>query len=238
MRKSAGFSMVEMAVVLLILGLLIGGVTVGAGLLRQAELRAVLAEVEKHKIAIEHFTQLYGALPGDITNASGSNNFFDGETTNGDGDGQISSVSPSGTQETFSAWDQLTLARYLTGSYSGTESAGGTAIIGFNVPPTTHITGGGYSLAWVDQPAEGAQDALGRYYAANYLVFASEDGLGTVITGGIIKPDDALYIDSKADNGIADSGAILGGGSTCFSGESYTLATTTAACYLYFNIEN
>ena len=60
MNREGGFSLTEMAIVVLVIGLLISGVTVGAGLLRQAELRAVLAEVEKYSISIEHFGQLYG----------------------------------------------------------------------------------------------------------------------------------------------------------------------------------
>ncbi len=235
MRKLAGFSMTEMAIVVLIIGLLVGGVTVGIGLFRQAELRAVAAEVENYKVSIEHFTQLYGALPGDITNADGSNNFFDGQTTNGDGNGQIDRLTPSGTEETFAAWDQLSLARYITGSFTGSADSS-SATIGVNVPASAHIAGVGYSLAWVAQPAS-AQDALGRYYSGNYLILASDDNTGTVITGAAIKPDDAFYIDSKSDNGFANSGKILGGGGSCFSGANYTLATTTNVCHLYFSIE-
>lgn len=233
-----GFSLVEIAVVLVIIGLLVAGATVGAGLLRQAEMRAVLAEVENYTIAVEHFKELYGALPGDITNATGTNNFFDGSTTNGDGDGQIDSATPSGTEETFAAWDQLSLARYVSGNYTGAADSS-SATIGTNVPGSAHVSGAGYSLVWVEQPGEGAQDALSRYYSGNYLIFAADDDNGTVLTGAVLKADDANYIDHKSDNGLADSGYILGGGGSCASGSdasAYDFSSSSVICYLYFNI--
>lgn len=237
MQTRTGFSLTEMAIVIVIIGLLIAGVTVGGGLLRQAELRGVLGEVEKYKLSIEHFAQLYGGLPGDLTNADGANNFFDGETENGDGDGQIDLATPSGTEETFLAWDQLLLARFISGDFTGVVDSGSGATIGANVPASSNITGAGFSLAWIDQPA-GAQDALGRYYSDNYLVLASDGGNNNLLNGGAIKPDDAFFIDSKADNGIANSGSILAGGGSCFTGANYTFSDTTNVCYLHFNIKN
>ena len=237
MRVNNGFSLVELAVVIVVIGLLVAGATLGSGLMRQAELRAVLAESEKYSIAVEHFAQLYGKLPGDLPNATGSNNFFDGNTTNGDGNGQIDSATPSGTEETFAAWDQLVLARYITGSYTGAADSS-SATIGTNVPASSNIAGAGFSLAWIAQPGEGAQDALGRYYAGNYLILASDDDAGTVLTGGAIPPDDAFFIDDKADNAKANSGRILGGGASCFTGADYEFSSAGNICHLYFNIKN
>jgi hypothetical protein len=228
--------MTEMAIVVLIIGLLVSGVAIGASLLKQAQLRAVLAEVEGFKVGIDHFQQLYGYLPGDLPLATGANRFFDGQTTNGDGDGRIDADAPVGTEETFAAWVQLVLARYTNGNYSGASDSGAT--IGINIPASSHVSGAGYSLAYVAQPG-GAQDAIGRYYSGNYLIFASDDDLGTLISGAILPPDDALYLDSKADDGKADSGKIIaGGGVDCIAAGRYVLGSSQRSCYLYFNIQN
>lgn len=235
-HKHQGFSLTEMAIVIVIVGLLVAGIFAGNGLLEQAKLRSVVAEMQNYKVSIEHFQQLYEYLPGDLPNATGSNNYFNGQTTNGDGNGKISSTTPSGTEETFAAWVQLVLAHFTDGSYTGAADSG-SATIGTNIPASHHLDGAGYSLAWVDSPSS-LTDDLGRSLSGNYLILASDDNNGTVITGSVLSTDQAYYIDTKMDDGKANYGMVLGGGGSCFSGANYTLTTSGKVCYLYANIEN
>ena len=67
--KASGFSLVELSIVLVILGLLVGGVLTGQSLIRAAELRSVTTEYGKYSTAIRAFKDKYFALPGDMTNA-------------------------------------------------------------------------------------------------------------------------------------------------------------------------
>lgn len=64
-----GFSLVELSIVLVILGLLTGGILGGQELIRAAELRAAPTELNKYRTAVYTFRDKYFALPGDMPNA-------------------------------------------------------------------------------------------------------------------------------------------------------------------------
>ncbi len=122
-----GFSLVELSIVLVILGLLVGGILAGQSLIRASELRSVSTDLQRFQTSMAAFKDKYFGLPGDITNATsfwGARDNNDGigtdctdlltaETTsrtcNGDGSGTISSVLALAAErhETFHAWKQL-----------------------------------------------------------------------------------------------------------------------------------
>jgi prepilin-type N-terminal cleavage/methylation domain-containing protein len=60
-----GFTLVELSIVLVILGLLAGGVLAGQSLIRAAELRSVTTQLEQYSTAIYAFRDRYFAIPGD-----------------------------------------------------------------------------------------------------------------------------------------------------------------------------
>lgn len=137
------FSLVELSIVLVILGLLVGGVLAGQSLIRAAELRAVSTEYSRYTAAVNSFKDKYFAIPGDMNNAvrfwgaqaggtaDGSNTTCEALTTpatgtatcNGNGDGQVHQVS-TGWYERFRLWQHLANAGLIEGSYSGISSDG------------------------------------------------------------------------------------------------------------------
>jgi len=68
--KRSAFTLVELSIVLVILGLLVGGTLTGQSLIHAAELRSVVKDYEKYKTAMHVFEDKYFALPGDMTNAT------------------------------------------------------------------------------------------------------------------------------------------------------------------------
>jgi prepilin-type N-terminal cleavage/methylation domain-containing protein len=127
------FSLVELSIVLVILGLLVGGVLSGQSLIRAAQLRAITAEYSRYVTATQSFKDKYFALPGDMNNATSFWGAADGstgltaacfgaagtgtQTCNGDGSGTIYPTSAS--DESLRFWQHLARAGLIEGSYTG-----------------------------------------------------------------------------------------------------------------------
>ncbi len=70
LNSHRGFTLIELSIVLVIIGLIVGGVLVGQDLIHAAALRAVISEKDRFSAAIYTFQGKYGYLPGDFPNAS------------------------------------------------------------------------------------------------------------------------------------------------------------------------
>ena len=122
-----GFTLVELSIVLVIIGLIIGGVLVGQDLIRAAEIRATVSQMEKYNAAVNTFRVKYGGLPGDLIYSQASAyGFFAFSGVNagsagfGDGNGLLSGTFPSVFEEgeTFVFWRHLSDAQLITGSFA------------------------------------------------------------------------------------------------------------------------
>jgi prepilin-type N-terminal cleavage/methylation domain-containing protein len=71
--RMQGFTLIELSIVLVIIGLIVGGVLVGQDLIRAAEVRATISQIEKYNTAANTFLGKYGYLPGDIKDPDASN---------------------------------------------------------------------------------------------------------------------------------------------------------------------
>ena len=69
-KNKRGFSLVELSIVILIIGLLVAGISSGTKLIQQAELRSIISEFEEIQVAYKTFQATYDAIPGDMGDAS------------------------------------------------------------------------------------------------------------------------------------------------------------------------
>lgn len=86
-RRTGGFTLVELAVVLVLIGLLVGVMLLGNGILVQSRIKFVASEFEHLKVAVITYQDRYAALPGDDARAMSR---WVGRSRDGTGDGRIS----------------------------------------------------------------------------------------------------------------------------------------------------
>lgn len=85
--RNRGFSLLEISIVLSIIGILMGFAIKGKGIIDLAKTKSVTSQIENIRTAVQIFTEKYGGMPGDISNAD---SVLGGE--NGRGDGKVSSL--------------------------------------------------------------------------------------------------------------------------------------------------
>ena len=89
-QNKRGFTLVELSIVLVIIGLLIGGILVAQSMIGATKAQSFVRHVQQFDIAVQNFQTKYNGLPGDVISFGGNgdgkiitnNESFDGETAN------------------------------------------------------------------------------------------------------------------------------------------------------------
>src|SRR5438270_6983180 len=71
MKRQHGFTLVEIAIVLVIIGLLLGGILKGQEMITQAKIKNSIADFSGISAAYHGYQDRYRAIPGDDPNATG-----------------------------------------------------------------------------------------------------------------------------------------------------------------------
>lgn len=256
--RTRGFSLVELSIVLVILGLLVGGVLAGQSLIRAAQVRAVVSEHTRYQTALHSFRDKYFAIAGDMSNATRfwgvqagattdgrdatcaalthTTPSTDSRTCNGDGNGRIDGVPSTNVYERYRVWQHLANAGLIEGQYTGVPGSGGiyNTIAGQNTP-TSKTDGASWSHIYTGT----ITSAGGGLFVGNYGNVAEirKDGATAL---SFLKPEEAWNIDTKMDDGLPAQGTVLPYDQTyqtnCTNGSVYTLSYSSAACSLLFKI--
>ncbi|MEM7540797.1 MAG: prepilin-type N-terminal cleavage/methylation domain-containing protein [Pseudomonadota bacterium] len=111
-----GFTLVEMAIVLVIIGLLLGGILKGQELITSARVRNIADQNSGVQAAYYGFIDRYRQVPGDWTQANAVQS-IPGVNTGGDASGRLDSADP--WDEGLALWEHLSKSGFIQGNYIG-----------------------------------------------------------------------------------------------------------------------
>jgi len=122
-RNQSGFTLIEIAIVLVIIGLLLGGVLKGQELINSAKVKNLAGDFKNVPVYIYAYQDKYKALPGD-DKAAATHLATSGVTiTNGNGDGIIGAAWNATSGESFEFWQQIRLAGIAPGPTTTSDTA-------------------------------------------------------------------------------------------------------------------
>jgi len=189
-RQQSGFTLVEIAIVMVIIGLLLGGVLKGQEVITNARLKNVNNDYSGISAAVYSYQDRYRALPGDdiAANAHVGGTERDG-TAATDGNGVIDGAYDAANaaladtnDESLLAWHHLRASGLISGAATGNTS---------NDQPVNALGG----ITGI----ETGEGNGGAYFA------------GLVVGFSAIPPDFAQILDIQNDDGDADLGSVVTG---------------------------
>jgi prepilin-type N-terminal cleavage/methylation domain-containing protein len=258
--KKSAFSLIELSIVLIIIGLLIAGVTGGASLIKSSQLRSVMGEARGYAVAVNAFYSQFNGLPGDFSTSIGNSgcgnntssiDYFSTAASTGTcaGAGNI-------TAESANAWVQLRTIGAIDSISLNAPAVATIAPLFGSTSTSTAPASKIQSAGWVFDYRNYTEGAINT--AANQNVVILTSGitgtasttatpiLGTNISTAALPGSDALSIDSKIDDGFANSGKVRGinpGATTgCYTASNianvtYLTASTSKTCALSYQVD-
>ena len=265
-KNQKGFTLVELAIVMTIIGLLIGGILKGQELLENARVTSTIAQVKSYEAAVTAFKDIYDGLPGDLVNAGdkipGCNQnctpYSNPASTDGTaGDGFVSEVYSDGgsgttqtrpgvanppdasANESYLMWVHLLKVNLIAG-VTDAAITGDATTRSFGVTDPAAKIGGGF---WAGTNVGGMMVAHVPGYLNVVLsnsLSAGLDELGNHTE--VLLPSRAAQIDRKIDDGRPRSGTVLGPGDAngyCDNVDNeYNEQAATKDCNLIIGIQS
>lgn len=115
-QQQRGFTLVEIAIVLVIIGLLLGGILKGQELITSARVRNIADQNSGIQAAYYGFIDRYRQVPGDWAQANAVQ-AIPNVATGGDNSGRLDGTNV--WTEALALWDQLSKAGFIKGNYVG-----------------------------------------------------------------------------------------------------------------------
>jgi prepilin-type N-terminal cleavage/methylation domain-containing protein len=208
-NRQSGFTLVEVAIVLVIIGLILGGVFKGQALVDNARVRAMSTEIDGIRTALLAFQERYRSIPGDFPNAPIQ---IDSATLAGNGNGRIDDPA-----ERAGVWQQLSMAGFIDGNFDGAQASAGSS---------TDVECG---------PDTCPQNPYSGYYKVSYSAQAADadNPANEIFTGSQIPVNILSQLDTRLDDGMADSGRFRvhrSFASSCTNNGDWDLAGDNTNC--------
>jgi prepilin-type N-terminal cleavage/methylation domain-containing protein len=194
LKGEKGFTLIEMAIVMVLIGLLLGGILKGQELIAAARARNFAAQLDGVKVAYLGFVDRYRALPGDIPTVA-ANALIHGNPGGCTG-GTACNNGLIDADEIYVVWAQLSHAGFIINTYSG--SIADTAPSAVNNPGNPF---GGYVHLVHDARYDDAADP-------------AQPPVLNIKTGGDVAASVLAELDRKFDDGLPLTGSFRSYGFT------------------------
>lgn len=218
-----GFTLVELAIVMIIIGLLIGGILKGQELIANARITSQVAQVKGIDAAMTTFRDQYNSLPGDIANPQARLPNCAAALCNvgGNGDSQVASDAAAPVDPSIAvlagAEAQNVFIHLAAAGVLGGVAPNLTAFNNAALPPAsigTGMLGFGFSNGTMANAVTGHSAAAGHY-----LVLRQNAAAAAV---PLIQPKTVANIDRKLDDNSPLTGSVIAvggapGAATCAS---------------------
>lgn len=221
------FTLIELSIVLVIIGLLVGGVLSGRELIHTAQVRKQVSQLEQYNTAVNTFANKYNCYPGDCASAAAF-----GLGAAGDGNGSMNNWDPpnlgaSGpaSAELQNFWvhlgnSELIAARYSAGATPGTHSPK-------LVLPGRTAGGIWQSDAYVVTQSVAVGSSANKRNAHAWLLISHTNN-SVFSPNSVYSHSDAFMLDSKIDEGLPMTGVVIAmngyGANSCPNGQEYCVA--------------
>jgi len=254
-RHSPGFTLIELAVVLVLIALILGGVMMGQSMIRQAELRAVMTDVDRFIKATNQFRDKFEALPGDMYNATSYwgakgvcppaySTTRETTTCNGNGDGSLHLLgSAAQYQELYLVWQHLANSGFAEGLYTGATASATGELVQPELNAPARVSGGYTLLNARGADTTDAANYFSTDYAHTIYYGAKTDTTLRATMGLILSGEEAYAIDAKFDDAIPSAGKAItfkNGGTIApgcaTSSTAYASSATTRVCAMMFKM--
>jgi prepilin-type N-terminal cleavage/methylation domain-containing protein len=248
-KRTEGFTLVELAIVIVIIGFLVAGIAVGANMIKQAELRSLITDFQQYQVAYNNFIGRYNKVPGDMDTASSywSTAGVCGVAAvdcNGDGDGLIEHGTTIATNEVLKAWKQLSLANMISAGIAVLPATNtGVITLGTQAPISKKAGSGFYMAQGGDN--HGGTGVNSPFATSTNAVFLGRGGVAAAApVNPALTAEEAFNIDLKLDDGLVNAGAFNGASTgvfrahdgqgvtagNCATGTAYLISNTNSNC--------
>jgi prepilin-type N-terminal cleavage/methylation domain-containing protein len=245
-KNEDGFTLVELAIVMIIIGLLIGGVLKGQELIDNARVSSTVSAINGFKAAHFTFKDTYGGIAGDMANAEirlsgcaiGNTNsctFGNGNSIVGRMIGSLAGIAVgedvSGDAENALYWKHLALADLVTGVNPSAQILAANQAWGESHPSSPW--GGGFTIVYANDVVDSTHGLTLRLHRDLTGNIANLPGLH------VINPNQAANIDRKMDDGMSNAGWVQSeyAGSLCDAGGNYDEQLSQKNCWMMFTID-
>lgn len=215
--ENKGFTLIELSIVLVIIGLVVGGVLIGKDLIEAAQIRTQVSQFESLDAATMTFKTKYHCLPGDCPNG-GNFGFvvyqYDGCSNPGSNSGNGNGIIGTTTDVTLWApaqaenlrfWDHLADAGWTTLRPFACNRYGGSVGVSGRMPRSQVIV-------MYNSPYSGGGSAGGGMQGHHYMLASLNitcAASGSAAVDELLTPLKAFMVDSKTDDGLPATGRTV-----------------------------